>query len=386
MANEFQILPNPDNVPGAVSSGYQRQNINLLALQTGLDTTAPYEDDGGTIITIPAGGIVDINGSLFNLPETVTITKPIAGRAYWIGVTDNGNGTASIALLTRPGVWDPAKNGCYTSGSRVLNFVSSGDLYNVTETAIFSKNVKGAWAKGLARGWYYADLKSGLGGGSGGMGTNGADASGSSGGGATAGGAGGNAVAYNSAQKIFFHPGGILKIKVGGNGTSGTAGTSGGGGGDGGDSGSNDGGGGGGGAGGGGGGAGAGEETSIEGIVRAERVPPGAGGFGSIGGLGAAGSGTGYKGGSGGSGGMGLDGGRTGFFGTGSGGGTGVTGGGQQGGMGGGGNGSAGGNGGSGYGGGGGGGGMGGPGGSNGETRADGDTAAGYCNIYKLEG
>jgi hypothetical protein len=61
MANEFTLLPNPDNTPGAVSTGYQRQNTNLFCLYTGLDTTEPFDNGNGTI-TIPAGGLVGSQG------------------------------------------------------------------------------------------------------------------------------------------------------------------------------------------------------------------------------------------------------------------------------------------------------------------------------------
>ncbi|MDR1390677.1 MAG: hypothetical protein LBJ31_11970, partial [Treponema sp.] len=93
MANELFFLPNPDNIPGAVSSGYQRQNTNMYALQTGTDTTEPY-DNGQGVVSIPAGGIVEINGQMAVLGVSVALTKPDPGTAYWVAAADNGDGTA----------------------------------------------------------------------------------------------------------------------------------------------------------------------------------------------------------------------------------------------------------------------------------------------------
>jgi hypothetical protein len=204
MANEFQLLPNPTNIPESAFTGYQRQNTNIFSLQTGLDTTEPY--DNGTDITIPEGGIIEVNGSLFKLPSTVTITKPNANTAYWIAVSDNGDETADISLVTRPGVWNPAKKGSYTTtGARTLNWVSLGIPDNITETPVFSQAVKGTWEQNLQKGWYYANLRSGLGGGNGGNGGN------ASTGYAGSGGSGGVATSYDTVIIIFFFNGACSK-------------------------------------------------------------------------------------------------------------------------------------------------------------------------------
>jgi hypothetical protein len=251
MANEFQLLPNPDNIPGAVPSGYQRQNINLFSLQTGLDTTEPY--DNGSVITTPEGGIIEVNGALFKLTNSFSVSKPSSTTAYWIAVADNGDGTATISLTPRPGVWNPAKKGSYLSnGARTLNWVSLGTPSGSLGTAVFSQTVKGTWTTNLQKGWYYADLRSGLGNGPG------ENANGK------IGGSGGIASDYDTASIIFFHNGKV-KIKVGGSG------------GNGGDGGTNTssytty-------AGGGGGGSGSGEETEIEGIIKTRMIKPGKGG------------------------------------------------------------------------------------------------------------
>jgi hypothetical protein len=258
--NEFQLLSNPTNVPEAVSTGYQRQNTNLFVLQTGLDTTEPY-DDGSGVIEIPAGGIVEVNGSLFKLTSNFSISKPNASTAYWVAVLDNGDGAADISLTTRPGVWDPAKKGCYTvSGARTLNWVSSGELDNVTEFVWLSQNIKGKWEPALAKGWYYAVLASGLGSGTGGNAGNRANV-----------GYGGVASVSRTAAKIFFWRGGELPVYIGGSGFNGNNGNPGAGASSGSDNNAGA---------GGGGGSGGGERSSIRGIMETEFSPGGAGGYG----------------------------------------------------------------------------------------------------------
>jgi hypothetical protein len=379
MANEFQLLPNPDYVPGLVSSGYQRQNTNMYVLQTGLDTTEPYDDGAGNI-TVPMGGVVEMNGAMFKLGSNVFITKPDPSKAYWLGVIDNGDGTASLTLkdtnddpFYRPGVWNPAKQGCYTTdGIKTLNWVSLGALNGLPGTAVFPKpqdpqGVKGTWEVNLPKGWYYAELKSGKGAGNGSAGGNGVSYSGGG-----AGGPGGVASDVDTVSVIFFHDGKKpLTVKVGGDGGNGGNGgkgerdtQSGAGGG------------------GGGGGSGAGEKTSIEGIAETKAVPGGNGGKGGNGsgtGAGGGGGGGGIIGGSGGSGGSGTGtgNGQSGGLNGGNGSGTGGIGGKGAGGGSGGGNGFPGSDNASG----GGGGGM----GLNGEDQPDG-SPGGFCIIYKLEG
>jgi hypothetical protein len=265
MANELQKLLNPDDVPGAVSSGYQRQNTNLFCLQTGLDTTEPF-DNGAGVIAIPAGGIVEVNGSMFKITSGILLNKPNQSVCYWVAISDNGDGTANTELVTRPGVWSPTKCGCYLSdGRRTLNWVSLGSPTGTLPSATYSKTISGEFAISLSKGWYYAELQSGLGGGNGG---NGGDSSYNGG----AGGAGASPTTTSNANYVFFHDRkNIIKGKVG---------ASGGRGGDGGKgcargSTSQTG-----GAGGGGGGSGSGEKTEIYGLVSTRNAGHGKGGNG----------------------------------------------------------------------------------------------------------
>ena len=161
----LEILPNPDNVPGAVTTGYQRQNTNFFAIQTGIDTTEPYDNSQGTI-TIPLGGIVEVNGSLYKITSDITLTKPNINTAYWIAIKTNTDGTAVARLVTRPGNWDSAKKACYTTDNeRVLNWFSIGSLEDTENNLplIYSNNLKGKYDVQLPLGFYYVQLRSGLG-------------------------------------------------------------------------------------------------------------------------------------------------------------------------------------------------------------------------------
>jgi hypothetical protein len=74
--NEFSQIPNPDNTPGAVSSGYQRQNTNLFVLQTGLDLSCLYLSGDGRII-LKSGSVIEYNGVMFKSIEDIDLTSRI---------------------------------------------------------------------------------------------------------------------------------------------------------------------------------------------------------------------------------------------------------------------------------------------------------------------
>jgi hypothetical protein len=265
MANELQRLNNPTNVPEAVSTGYQRQNTALYALMTGLDTTEPYDttvsilSSSGNII-IPVGGLVEVNGSLFKISSQVTLAKPVSSRYYWVAVYDNGNGYASLSLVDRPGDWNPAKKGCYrTDNARTLNWVSYGFIPSGAPEQVFYANTKGWHTYKIKKGWYIANVTSGLGDGAGEKGS-------SSTSGNVDGGAGGVASKYVSSSQIFFQEYNTnLVIRVGGSGGNG------GNGGDGifKDTGSTS---------GGGGGSGSGEPSEIVGLISSGKIKAGEGG------------------------------------------------------------------------------------------------------------
>jgi hypothetical protein len=117
MANEFQRLPNPTNIPEDISTGYQRQNINILCLQKGIDTTKPRIIGGNTIF-IPAGSIIESNDFLFKLVKDVNISIPDINSDYFMYVQDNGN----MQLTNVYPTFNHSKNGWYTvNNERVLD-------------------------------------------------------------------------------------------------------------------------------------------------------------------------------------------------------------------------------------------------------------------------
>lgn len=159
-------LNNPDNVPGAVSTGYQAQNNMLALMMMGWDTVSPYVD--GPDVILPVGGVVDVNGTLFRIISDISLPYA-ASTVKWIAVTDDGEETASISLVDSPGEWMPNKNGFYKDGARILNTVLGNE--NVTPentgTLLHNFTTRGEGTVSLAPGWYYVDMVSGKGGGNG---------------------------------------------------------------------------------------------------------------------------------------------------------------------------------------------------------------------------
>jgi len=152
--NELQQLPNPDNIPNAINMSYQRQNTNILAIQTGLDTTGPF-DNGNGLITVPAGGVIEVNGYMYKIVIDIALTKPDANIAYWIEVIVDSDGNGTFNLVTRPGKWNPSKQGCYTeNNNRTLNWVSLGNFSETVDAPIrtTTNTIGEIWQ--LPIGWY----------------------------------------------------------------------------------------------------------------------------------------------------------------------------------------------------------------------------------------
>lgn len=114
-----------DNVPGAVSTGYQIQNTNITARTLGGDSTSL--SISGNIVTLAGGsGVVDVNGVPF-----VVLTEKVFLQAYFsegvnfFTIEDGAtNLLKSIGKSTLSPSWNPIKNYLETStGLRVLNWV-----------------------------------------------------------------------------------------------------------------------------------------------------------------------------------------------------------------------------------------------------------------------
>jgi len=218
-------LSNPSQLPQGVVEGYQQQNTNMAAARVGLDTTNPF--DNGTTITIPIGGVVEVNGVMYSVASEWEYPKENADTAYWVVVVPSQDGlTASFDLVTRPGVWDSERNGCYfTSGDfsncRTLNWVSRGTLADMPtgNGGAYTRNTKiNRDIISLQRGWHFVRLQSGAGGGNGGNGT--------SGGGGIEASRGRGGVAGNPliADMIFFAGRPFYNVKVGASGLNGSDG------------------------------------------------------------------------------------------------------------------------------------------------------------------
>lgn len=121
MAQEFEILQNPTSNPEAVSTGYQRQNTNMLAGRLGVDLT--YVEADGADAVVKIAGPVDVNGILYTCKAETTLT-PAAEGAWFIRLKDAGTNYLEPELTQDPISWDAAKGGFYDlSGRRCLNYV-----------------------------------------------------------------------------------------------------------------------------------------------------------------------------------------------------------------------------------------------------------------------
>jgi len=154
----LQRLNNPSQLPQGVVEGYQQQNYNMAAARVGLDTTNPF--DNGTTITVPIGGVVEVNGVMFRITSPVSMQKPNTNTVYWIEVAPSNDGsTATLGLVTRPGEWNPERQGCYGSNNRrTLNWASLGNEPSPLPTTLFYEwrpGLPGSNTIQLRRGWYW---------------------------------------------------------------------------------------------------------------------------------------------------------------------------------------------------------------------------------------
>lgn len=125
MANEASILNNPTSVPEAVSTGYQRQNTNMIAARVGMDESVVV--GGAGKCTLKVSGPVDVNGVLYTINEEVEFTLTSAGE-YIIYLDDGIAGHLTPTITEEPGIFSPDKNAHYTNdGHRILNWLIQFD-------------------------------------------------------------------------------------------------------------------------------------------------------------------------------------------------------------------------------------------------------------------
>jgi len=136
MANEFERINNPDSLPGAVATGYQLQNTNLVAQRVGIDMSVVI---GGTgECTLEISGPVDVNGEIYTCNAAVTFTLTVAGK-YYIHLAGSGaNLTPTIG--TGANTFDADKNARYTDTGtyRVLNWMIGYDGTTARVSRLFN--------------------------------------------------------------------------------------------------------------------------------------------------------------------------------------------------------------------------------------------------------
>lgn len=121
MANEASILSNPTSIPEAVSTGYQRQNTNMIAARVGMDETVVV--GGAGKCTLKVSGPVDVNGVLYTIDSEVEFALSIAGE-YIIYLEDSIAGHLTPKITSQPGLFVADKNAHYTTdGYRILNWL-----------------------------------------------------------------------------------------------------------------------------------------------------------------------------------------------------------------------------------------------------------------------
>jgi hypothetical protein len=231
------IIPNPDNVPGAVSSGYQRQNTLIFASMTGFCNI-----NMSVTGVISRGSIIEINGSLArsfdNEPVNGLSSIPNNSVLYIYAVPISEKEIMYQASQDVP-TWNTEKCGYYYNASRAVITAmkdANGNLIGVTKMddpltsdipsnsgglLVFSSSVRSHTRITLDSGWFRYEMASGLGKGDGGNGSTytGVYYNGS--------GAAGVASTLYFRGAVFFHQGGEVLIHIGGNGYNGQAGGSG---------------------------------------------------------------------------------------------------------------------------------------------------------------
>jgi hypothetical protein len=228
------VILNPTNIPEAVSTGYQRQNILIFASMVGFCNI-----NMSTSGVISAGSIVEINGTLVRsyANESVLGINSIASNSiFFIYAVPISNTEIQYQASATIPTWHTEKCGYYTNDNNraVIRASkdSAGNVYGVTKMSdilysdippnsggslVFTGNSRAHVRFEFNAGWYRYEIASGLGSGNGGNGATGSSS-------AAAGGGGGVSWASYTRSAVFWHLGGEIIIHVGGNGYNGANG------------------------------------------------------------------------------------------------------------------------------------------------------------------
>jgi hypothetical protein len=128
MANEASIINNPTSTPVAVSTGYQRQNVRMVAVSNGIDHTVV--EAGAGKVTVKKSGPVDVNGVLYSITTEVDLTITGGAGKYVIYLEGSGNNLSpKLNPVGDIGTFSALKNARYTDVTqyRILNWIVSYD-------------------------------------------------------------------------------------------------------------------------------------------------------------------------------------------------------------------------------------------------------------------
>jgi hypothetical protein len=127
----IEIIPNPDNVPGAVSTGYQRQNTLLYASSVGHMNIGIVNKDNLEAPQIMAGSVFELNGMFYkcsaNEPMSGSTSNNVVNYIYAIP----NAGSATFQYGTTKPTFFPEKGGWYNGNNRAiaLLFMNNGAYY-----------------------------------------------------------------------------------------------------------------------------------------------------------------------------------------------------------------------------------------------------------------
>ncbi|MDR3342565.1 MAG: hypothetical protein LBT14_07235 [Treponema sp.] len=114
-----QVL-NPDNVPGGVTTGYQRQNTLLYATNAGYINIGLTNIDNTSAPQIMDGSVIEVNGAVYKCNGNESIAgTPTNNQVNYIYIVPNGT-TASFSYSSTAPTWNPAKGSWYNGNNRAI--------------------------------------------------------------------------------------------------------------------------------------------------------------------------------------------------------------------------------------------------------------------------
>lgn len=130
-----------DNVPGAVSTGYQAQNVAAESVRVGYDSIVIEAGESGGL-RVKQGGTIDENGILYTVKSDHAIVTISGSDFYYFALKEESNGNKSVEMISQArfndGVFVPARNAFYTSdGRRILDSFVVSNFFSQQEQIHF---------------------------------------------------------------------------------------------------------------------------------------------------------------------------------------------------------------------------------------------------------